>query len=203
MVHYITVGHDCSPAAALRNLALREHALPFDWVVSSIDRLQACFQDQFRQYHTQLRLNSNRSRMIDAYGFEFPHDYPLQAIDDRTDLVGEGVFGEEHGHCIIDGWSMYYDTVLEKYKRRIERFQTIMKDPTPLIVLCRYNRNDIFRLKELLLTYYQKEVYIISSTTDYIDDPTIITVHTEQHGIWNDTTVWKEALDTMIARHQL
>ena len=35
--NYLTIGQDCSPAAALRNLNLRDFALPFDWVVSNIN----------------------------------------------------------------------------------------------------------------------------------------------------------------------
>lgn len=39
--NYLTIGNDCSPAAALKNLNLREFTLPFDWVVSNINGLQA------------------------------------------------------------------------------------------------------------------------------------------------------------------
>ena len=38
--NYLTIGYDCSPAAALRNLNLREFALPFDWVVSNVTILE-------------------------------------------------------------------------------------------------------------------------------------------------------------------
>lgn len=41
--NYLTIGYDCSPATALRNLNLREFALPFDWIVSKISSLDNCF----------------------------------------------------------------------------------------------------------------------------------------------------------------
>ena len=47
MYNFLTIGYDCSPAAALRELNLRNEALPFDWVVSNISSLEKCFQDNF------------------------------------------------------------------------------------------------------------------------------------------------------------
>ena len=43
MYHFLTLGYDCSPAGALREMGLREYALPFDWVVSTISSLEECF----------------------------------------------------------------------------------------------------------------------------------------------------------------
>ena len=39
-INYLTLGYDCSPAGALKNLNLREFALPFDWVVSNVTILE-------------------------------------------------------------------------------------------------------------------------------------------------------------------
>jgi hypothetical protein len=60
----LTLGYDCSPAAVLRNLGLREHALPFDWVVSSPQSLNACFKERFQKYHTDLYYNTSILRMV-------------------------------------------------------------------------------------------------------------------------------------------
>ena len=49
--NYLTIGFDCSPASALRNLNLRESALPFDWVISNIKFLQRCFETNFEYFH--------------------------------------------------------------------------------------------------------------------------------------------------------
>ena len=61
--------------------------------------------------------------LIDEYGFQFPHDYPLSNSNINIDSIGEGVFGEENGKFISDNWINYYDDVLVKYNRRIERFE--------------------------------------------------------------------------------
>jgi len=76
-LNYITIGYDCSPAAALRNLGLRDVALPFDWVVTNTDSFSQCIVNDFAEFHTDLKYNHLRTRLIDKYGFEFPHDYPI------------------------------------------------------------------------------------------------------------------------------
>ena len=119
-MNYITIGSDCSPAAALKNLNLRKYALPFDWVVTNTDGLSKCFEDNFSNFHTNLSFNHNKKRLIDEYGFEFPHDYPLMDnIHDTDDNTGEGLFAEEDGKHITDDWRNYYNTIKEKYNRRI------------------------------------------------------------------------------------
>jgi len=103
MVNFLTIGYDCSPAAALRNLGMRDFALPFDWVQSNIHCIQRCFEENFEKFHTNLRLDAKRTRVIDEYGFEFPHDYPLDESV-STDVIGTGVFGEEEGKTIVPTW---------------------------------------------------------------------------------------------------
>ena len=99
-ISYIGLGSCCSPAAALRGLQLRNYALPFDWVVSSISALQTCIMDDFKSYHTHLYITNKRTRIIDKYGFEFPHDYPTIDVCDNIH-IGEGIISETH---ILDGW---------------------------------------------------------------------------------------------------
>ena len=54
MYNFLTLGYDCSPAAALRNLELREHALPFDWVVSNVNSIHKCIEENFSVFHRNL-----------------------------------------------------------------------------------------------------------------------------------------------------
>ena len=161
-IHYLTLGHDCSPASALRGLKLREFALPFDWVVSNITILIECFEDNFSKFHKNLKFNNSKKRLIDEYGFQFPHDYPLSNSNINIDNIGEGVFGEENGNVISDDWINFHHDVLAKYNRRIDRFKSIINDQHPIIVLCRYNTNDVLKLQQFFLKYYKKEnVYFI------------------------------------------
>lgn len=200
-MNYITIGYDCSPAAALREMNLRKCTLPFDWVQSSIHSIESCFQDDFAKYHTQLRLNDRKTRMIDIYGFEFPHDYPLlydnatngpSSGDVISSIVGEGVYDEKQ---IAENWRDSYTIVKEKYDRRIERFREIMADPAPIIALCRYTTDQIFHLKELFAKYYHKEnIHFINSSNHSFQNDFITNIHTEMNGVWNETAIWQDAL---------
>ena len=65
--NYISLGFDCSPAAALRGLNLREFALPFDWVRMKVDILIRCLKDDFKNFHKNLKFNYNKKMLVDHY----------------------------------------------------------------------------------------------------------------------------------------
>lgn len=204
MINYITIGSDCSPAAALRNLGLRDFALPFDWVQSNIYSISRCISDDFDKFHTNLQINPSKTRLIDYYGFQFPHDYPFNNTNIIETDVGEGGFGEEKCSFIKDNWHEYYNIVKEKYNRRIDRFRNIMNDSTPIIVLCRYNTQDIFQLQDFFLKYYNRDnIYFVNSTIENFENNKIINIYTEQNGEWNDTTIWKIGIDKIVEKNNL
>ena len=194
-MNYLTLGYDCSPAAALKNLNLREFALPFDWIVSDINILELCFKTDFSKFHKNLVFNHNKTRLIDEYGFQFPHDYPLNDTD--IENVGEGVFGEENGKHIVENWSNYYDIVSDKYNRRIERFKNIVNDTKPIIVLCRYSTHDALKLKELFMKYYKQDVYVINSSNEVFENDRIKNIYTEKT-VWNDVNIWQEGINSIL-----
>jgi len=207
-MNYLTIGYDCSPAAALKNLNLREFALPFDWVVSNINSLESCFQSNFEGFHKNLNLNYRKTRLIDSYGFQFPHDYPLNdglQIAQIANDVGEGVFPEGNGNekFITDKWVDYHDSVLEKYKRRIERFKNILRDTKPIIVLCRYNTEDVLKLQKLFMKYFNVEnIYFVNSSNQTFENDKIKNIFTEKNNIWNDANIWKQGIDDIMAKIQ-
>jgi|UniRef100_A0A6C0CD41 hypothetical protein len=199
--NYLTIGFDCSPAAALKELNLREFALPFDWIVCNIKSIQICFETKFKDFHKNLTFNHNKTRLIDHYGFEFPHDYPLTNMTNFENNIGEGVFGEEQGNCITEKWYSYYSDVLDKYNRRIERFNNIVNDTKPIIVLCRYNTKDIFDLQELFIKYYKNNnIYFVNSCYEPFENDYIKNIYTEKENKWNDVNIWKEGINAIIKK---
>jgi len=199
--NYLTIGYDCSPATALKNLNLRQFALPFDWVVSNINTLQKCFETNFEKFHRNLVLNHNKSRLIDYYGFQFPHDYPLTNMCNFENNLGEGVFGEENGKFITNNWPDYYGVVLDKYNRRIDRFKNIMNDTKSIIVLCRYNTKDVLQLQELFIKYYKNtNIYFVNSSNELFENDYIKNIYTEKNNQWNDLNIWKEGIDDTIKK---
>ena len=197
-INFVTIGYDCSPAAVLRNLNLRPFALPFDWTQINIESIHKCFADDFAKFHSNLRFNHIKSRMIDEYGIQFPHDYPFENSDNDVNEVGEGKFGEEKEKGIAKNWYEHYDTVKEKYNRRIDRFRQIMREPTKIIVLCRYSTHGVMLLQKLFEIYYKRiDIIFINASKETFENKTIKNINPEINGEWNDASVWKKAIDTV------
>ena len=197
-MNYITLGYDCSPSGALRSLNLRPFALPFDWIQSNVYSLDKCFEENFAGFHKNLRYNSSKTRLIDAYGFEYPHDYPLGNTTADINTIGEGVIGETSGKSICANYMDYYNIVYEKYKRRIHRFLNIMNDEKPIIVLCRYHTYHVLKLQEILLKNYKKEnIYFVNSSNEPVETDKIINVFTEKNNIWNEIAIWESGIEHM------
>ncbi len=183
----------------MRNLNIREFALPFDWIVSSISSIQECIEDHFEKFHTNLQFNHNNTRLIDEYGFQFPHDYPLSDMSNNIiDNIGEGIFGEENGKYICDNWRNYHNAVKDKYNRRIERFLKIINEQKPIIVLCRYNTMDVIQLQQLFVKHYNTDFYFINSSSEFFENDKIKNINTEQNGMWNETEIWEQNIKTFI-----
>ena len=188
--NFITIGYDCSPASALRGLNMRTFALPFDWVESNITSLEKCFHTHFSFFHTKLRLNKKRTRLIDYHGFQFPHDYPTIIPDSNSENI------------IVNNWSDFYPENLEKYKRRIERFNNILNDDNPIIILCRYPNSHVIFLRKLFIKYYNKKNLIfVNSNPDKmfikIDDTFILSCNTDIN-TWNEANIWEENIVNVI-----
>lgn len=194
--NYISLGFDCSPAAALRGLNLREFALPFDWVRMKVDILIRCLKDDFKNFHKNLKFNYNKKMLVDHYGFQFLHDYPLISHEGEINNthLGEGVIAEKDS--IVNNWRDYYDIVYDKYQRRIERFREIMKSPKPIIVLCRHNIEYVIQLKKFLNSHYNKtNIYFLVSSKESYEDNYIKLINTERNNKWNELDIWKEGLE--------
>ena len=66
------------------------------------------------------------------------------------------------------------------------------------MVLCRYGNSDVMILQELFKKCYNKHnIVFINSHSDVYISSHILSCHTERNGKWNETSVWKEAIDTM------
>jgi hypothetical protein len=196
-INYMSIGHDCSPAATLRNLNIRSYAMPFDWVVSNLQIIKDCIEDNFNDYHKNLIFNSTKTRLIDTYGFQFPHDYPLNTNQIDILKIGEGVIGEEKNKTIIENWNNYHSIALEKYTRRIERLFNYLNSNDNLIILCRgYSSNDILIFKNYLFNKFNKQnIYFVVASSEQCKNKYIITCNPEINNNWNDSNIWLNAIN--------
>jgi hypothetical protein len=196
---FITLGYDCSPAHVLRNLELRPFALPFDWVVSSVDGLERALSEDFAQYHTNLRFNDRKQRMIDEYGFEFPHDYPTVDSSNASEFVEATEYIVEAQ--IVNNWQDYYSIVKAKYDRRIERLRNILASTEPLLILCRYTVEDATKLYDIVCRHSKStHVFMINAADRTIRTSAILHIQPEINNEWNELSIWKGAFDEVMSR---
>ena len=206
---FISIGYDCSAAGALRELGLRQEAYPFDWVQSGGEAIRQCLTERFARFHTEVRLMEHGRRVVDAYGIEYPHDYPVRDRDkDEVTHMGEtghdeNMYMEVLGKPIVPEWSAYLDVVREKYGRRIRRFLSAMENrEKPVIVFSRYRDEHARELLWWLRAHYEREdIYMVNTWVEESGRAVegCITVHTERNGMWNETTVWREGLEGLLA----
>lgn len=184
-MNYISLGNDCSSAAALKELNLRNFALPFDWVQTTANQLYQCLQDDFLNFHTNLNISSNKKHVNDFYGLEYHHDYPTTTADNSNNSIR-----------ICDNWENYTDAVRLKYERRIDRFRKVLEDKTPLIVLIRNYIICAREIKTLLEKKYNRKniIFVVATKETYCPDADIIICNPEKNGTWNDSTIWLEAI---------
>ena len=200
----VSLGNNCAPAFALRSLNIRTAAYPFDWNISTLSALDMCFATNFEYFHKNLVLNDNKTKVIDHYGFIFPHDYPREAIINPENDVGEGIFPEENDKMIVNNWMDYNKIVVDKYARRIERFKKIINDSKPIIVFCMYDTADVLKLYNLFIKYYNRtDVYFINSCNKPFQNDHIININTDKNGVYNDLNAWKEGIDYIIKKYNV
>lgn len=187
----MTLGYDCSTSSALKNMGLRSKSLPFDWIVSDMNKVIECISEDFINFHKNLILNLSKTRVIDHYGFEYPHDYPNSEVVDLEN-IGNGLFGEK----VINGnWKDYIDINLDKYNRRIKRFIDILNSKNDIIILYRGPVSNIDKFKNLVKNKFNKEnIKYIVATNYFFENDEIITCNPEIGGDWNNLSVWEEAM---------
>ena len=117
------------------------------------------------------------------------------------DTVGEGIIGEEDGKRIVDNWRDYHGIVMEKYRRRIERFRQIVRENKPIIVLCRHNIENVLWLQVCFEKYYHlTNVFFVNSCEEVFENDRILNIFTEKNGEWNDSEIWREGVDSAISK---
>ena len=196
--NYIPLGVDCSPAAALNGMKMRKMSLPFDWVVSTPETTIKCINDDFAQFHRNLKLSNSRHRVIDSYGIEYPHDYPTKGaiIKDNSREENDDGYTENE---IVDDYREYTESVLSKYTRRIVRLKGLFTDNKPIIVLMRSSYQSAYNMKKFIDEKYNTNVIIVLATKEnppHTDNKAsyIICCDPECQSNWNDSKVWENAI---------
>ena len=180
---YISLGSECSAAATLKNLGLRDASYPFDWVDTNKGDMVRCLTEKFEHFMWNPVLIKTRIR--DNYRFEFPHDFPTTDAQQGKEFL------------IVDNWKDYLEEVREKYQRRINRFLAALMGNEPIIFLRRDNPSD--RVVNLISSISQINPFlkfgmVIASKHKY-ELLMTATCDPEKNGVWNDAEIWAEGID--------
>lgn len=188
-MRYISIGHDCSTAATLRTLNLRTSALPFDWIRTKGTSLYQCIAEDFSKFHTELKLSPDKRAVLDAYGIEYLHDYPVDPKTENKLPCGNVTFE------MAEDWADSIETVRVKYARRIQRFHDVFLDKSPIVVLYRGNPMFAMQLKFLLEKTYRHEnlVFVVANRSKNSPADGVFVCNPDAND-WNDANIWNIAI---------
>jgi len=199
-INYLSISTNGYTTSILRNLGLRTNPLPFDWVNTNIESIDKCFKDDFKYYHKKLKIIKNdRNHVIDEYGFVFKYDYPSYTNKNILE------YNQTNLDLFIQN-NEIHDIVTEKYINRINHFKQIMNSPVPIICLCNYSINDVIKLQELFMTYYNRthlNLYIINISLSLPYDNFYIPLNIYNVNL-NITNIymWKYMIDLVLRHHK-
>ncbi len=141
---FVSLGSSCVPAGLLRYCGMRKVAFPLDWLIS-IDNegLIKAIREDFRNFLNEDFLIPDNFLLRNASGASLIH------LDYHFEFVHEGdFFGLEY----VQNWQ----SLMERYQRRIERFNKIAGYPGTVIFLrCSYRMgltdpHRYFKCKEII-----------------------------------------------------
>ncbi len=140
MIFYISFGYNCHAAQNLKNLNLRNIALPFDWLLTNplygIEYVNKNILDNFKDQVSNLSYN-NRGKVISnnfIYTEFFHHDLIKNTQDRETN----------------DNNTILIDTFIKRGKRFMEIINNVENDCIFLYNLQKENYNNKEMLKKIL-----------------------------------------------------
>ena len=207
---YMPLGYDCSPTFALKELGLYKCSFPFDYVQSNHLIVKHCIEDEFQFFHQDVMLingeSHNGPRVIDHYGVQYPHDYP--PVDDPSlnnihAVSNDDAFFPEV--VSFNTYKKYKDVVLEKYRRRIDRFYEALRDKRPIIILMRELFRDAMIIKEYLEQKFNRNniMFVVAADeTHLVDLPPLMTYFNPSNDTKKDLLKWKEGIDRVKQKYE-
>lgn len=191
---FVSLGRDCETGFVLRDLGLRNHAYPFDWIITpNFEAICLLIEDKFQHFLTLDYLKLDGRRIVNTYyDIAFYHDFPRQGV--TPDLHTEF---QDSSKLIVENYVDYLDDVTKKYTRRIERLVQLF-DGSSKVVLVRthINPTQAQRFVAIMAKHYPCADYMLlvaHSQKDldyYWDIPHVASVYMQEI----DEEPWRAAI---------
>ncbi len=141
----INLGGDCQISYQLSQHHLRSYALPFDSLITPYSALQALLKNRFEDFMKPDNFEfivdvQNEKYILDKkYGVRFFHDFTLN-----------------------ENFLESYETISEKYLRRIERLMVlIMTSAYPLFIRKKCTKEQAIVLKQLIFELRKEKAFLL------------------------------------------
>lgn len=142
--HIIPIGSNCRIGIALRDCKKRPHALPFDWMLSTMKSVNELFDNDFEDF-------MNRDVCVQK-------TFALKGGKKHTYVLNEKY------NLNITHESSLNDKCIDKYKKRVDRMYDILKNKDNKVLFIRNTLDGV--IKDELHKHY------LSTEKDYSDfDP--------------------------------
>ena len=141
----VSLGENCFPALHLRSHDIRIRSFPFDWDITPFSALYAILANNFEGFLDlkYLAINAKENTVYNKrYGCKFNHDFD---INDWVD--GPNGLTPKHEDDLN-----LYQSVLDRYHRRIARFYAIFDLGIPIYLFRRVIRAEEARKLHTLLS---------------------------------------------------
>lgn len=202
-VECISLGRECSTAAAFQAFKLRNAAYPFDWVISSFAALYSVISDDFKDYLNPqyFRIREDNHGVINKYGIVFVHDFPTIHYTGnniaKEDIVNESILSPQ--------WLNALPLIQNKYERRINRFIEICDSKNKVYFFRHFGiaRHEAIQLRNLIELKYPHLDFVLvvvgnhSAYAKQWGERKIKNYYLNDTQIWNDVREWQRILNDL------
>lgn len=155
----ISLGTRCDVAMQLIHYNLRNVAYPFDWLISPFNAVYTCLEEDFKHFFNKnyLNLYSHSDGVTGVkdsyYGFQFIHDFPT--MNSNTSQLSDLEQDHTFMGLVTSNYLDYFETIGEKYTRRINRFRSALSGTNEIIFIrTAITKQEAISLQALIKLHY-------------------------------------------------
>ncbi len=141
----VSVGDHCLTASVLKNLGLKKHSYPFDWIFSDIRMVNHCIQDGFSTFLDR----SEHIKIADS-----------EKLSPDANFCDHRYYKEHFGILFaFNHYDISVNNVYKYYQRCVDRFVNLLRSDREVIFICisqRICENDFHELSKTLSLYKNK-----------------------------------------------